>query len=1064
VSKPSHPRGFVPARWSAALALLAIVAVAVAGGLRSPSRTTGMRLAATVPRMGPTLSAEQSSWASPSKARVSRVRANKVRASLTTLPLAFEANQGQTDPQVKYMARGNGYTVFLTASDTVFALNSSSQAPQNLALRGARNLGPASKLASKPSTKPLPSNHRTAAIRMHLIGGNPQSQIIADNELPGRSNYFLGNDPSQWHTDVEQYERISYRDVYPGINMAFYGVQKQLEFDFIVVPGAIPDGIRFAVAGAHRIATDNSGNLVLASSAGNVLLHKPVAYQQKDGTRQPVDARFVLQADNQVSFEIGNYDRSRELVIDPSVSYATYLGGTAEDDGNAVAIDSSGNAYVTGQTKSTDFPTKSPLYGTNKGGFDVFVTKLSPTGSLVYSTYIGGSGDDSGNAIALDASGNVFVAGGTKSSDFPTLGAYQSTLKGASNAFVLELNSTGSTLMYSTFLGGTGSDVANGLALDSSGNAYVAGSTTSTDFPPKNPLPSETAGGFVSELNSSGNALVYSTYLGAGPRDFAAAVTVDAAGKAYVTGGTQSPTFKTTTGVVQSTCGTDANCNGAVYDAFVSVIQAGGGSLFYSTFLGGSASDEGLGIAIDSAGDAYVTGVTQSSNFPPKNPIQANFGGVQDAFVTELNPAGTALLYSTYLGGTSSDAGSGIAVDGSGNAYVTGETGSSNFPVSLNATQPKSGGGNDAFISEIKSGGSALVFSTYLGGSLNENTSTINGGGSLAGIAVDSAGANIYVTGSTASTDFPAVAAEQPTSGLTGDAFVAKYSLAGGTADFTIASSALNPASVGTGASATSTITVTAVNSFNSAVALTCAVSPAGAGAPTCSFNPASITPATPSTLTVATTASTTAGSYTIAVTGTSGALVHTTSPLSLTVTAAPDFTIAATALAAVAQGGSTTSTITIAPVNGYSGTVHFVCSVSSVSGGTPLPTCSIPNSVAGGSGTSTLTVNTTGAASAMYRGTDVLPYAMWFPVLGLSLVGMRFSAAESRKKKLVGILLLGLIITALFFLPACSSTSSGGGGGCSGCTPKGTYGVTVTGADINLNLSHSTVLTLTVN
>ena len=868
MSKPSVPGRLLPARWIdlgwivlgpiVAVALLATVAVAVMGGLRSPSRNS---TAAAAPLLVP---AEQSAGASASTVRASGIRADRVRASLNTLPLAFEANQGQTDPQVKYMARGSGYTVFLTATDTVFALNSSSQARDSRGTRHSAVAGSAQP-ASKSSTNPLPSGHRTAAIRMHLIGGNPQSQIIAGNELPGRSNYFLGNDPSQWHTNVEQYERISYRDVYPGINLAFYGVQKQLEFDFIVAPGAIPAEIQFAVAGAHRIATDNSGNLILPSPAGNVLLHKPVAYQQKDGARQPVDARFVLQAHNQVSFEIGNYDRSRELVIDPSVSYATYLGGTGEDDGNAIAIDSSGNAYVTGQTKSTDFPTKNPLYGTNKGGFDVFVTKLSATGSLAYSTYIGGSSDDSGNAIALDASGNIFVAGGTKSSDFPTtLGVYQSALKGATNAFALELNSTGSTLMYSTFLGGTGTDVANGLALDSSGNAYVAGSTTSTDFPPKNPVALETAGGFVSELNSSGNALVYSTYLGAGPRDFAAAVAVDAAGKAYVTGGTQSPTFKTTTGVVQPTCGTDANCNGAVYDAFVSVIQAGGGNLFYSTFLGGSASDKGLGIAIDSAGDAYVTGVTQSSNFPPKNPIQANFGGVQDAFVTELNPAGAALLYSTYLGGSSSDAGSGIAVDGSGNAYVTGETGSSNFPVSLNATQPKSGGGNDAFISEIKSGGTALVFSTYLGGSLNENTSTINGGGSLSGIAVDSAGANLYVTGSTASSDFPAVAAEQTATGGTGDAFVAKYSLSGTTTgSFTVTNGALSATSGSPGVSATATITVTSVNSFNSAVTLACTVAPVVTEGPICSFsNPgSSVTPPANSSATATLTVYTAAAS-----------------------------------------------------------------------------------------------------------------------------------------------------------------------------------------------------------
>jgi len=862
VSKPSVAGRLLPARWIdlgwiVAVALLATVAVVVMGGLRSPGRTS---TSAAAPLLVP---AEQSAGASGSKVRASGVRASRVRASLATLPLAFEANQGQTDPQVKYMARGSGYTVFLTANETVFALNSSSQASQNMALRGARNSGPASKLAPKTSNKPLPSNHRTAAIRMHLIGGNPQSQIIAGNELPGRSNYFLGNDPSRWHTNVEQYGRISYREVYPGINLAFYGVQKQLEFDFIVAPGAIPDGIRLAVAGARRIATDNSGNLTLASSLGEVVLHKPVAYQEKDGARKPVDARFVLQADNQVSFEIGNYDHSRELVIDPSVSYATYLGGTGEDDGNAIAIDSSGNAYVTGQTKSTDFPTKNALHGGNAGGFDVFITKLSGAtgslGSLAYSTYIGGSSDDSGNAIALDASGNIFVAGGTKSSDFPTHGALQGTLNGASNAFVLELNSTGSTLMYSTFLGGTGTDVANGLALDSSGNAYVAGSTTSTDFPPKNPLPLESAGGFVSELNSSGNALVYSTYLGAGQSDFAAAVAVDATGKAYVTGGTKSPTFKTTTGVVQPTCGTDTNCNGAVYDAFVSVIQAGGGSLFYSTFLGGSGSDRGLGIAIDSAGDAYVTGLTQSSNFPTKNPIQANFVGVQNAFVAELNPAGTALSYSTYLGG-GSDAGSGIVVDGSGNAYVTGETGSSNFPVSPNATQPKSGGGNDAFVSEIKSGGTALVFSTYLGGSLNENTSTINNGGSLAGIAVDSAGANVYVTGSTASTNFPTVAAEQTATGGTGDAFVAKYSLSGTTTgSFTVANGALSATSGSPGVSATATITVTSVNSFNSAVTLACTVAPVVTEGPICSFsNPgSSVTPPANSTATATLTVST---------------------------------------------------------------------------------------------------------------------------------------------------------------------------------------------------------------
>jgi len=838
VSKPSASRRLAPASWTVALAGLAVLGIALAGGLRIKSKTAIVRHAAASLPAG-ALKAEDR---------------GRVRANMAALPLAFEANQGQTDPQVKYVARGNGYTVFLTDNDTIFELRSSPSSSSP----AARTRNPDMAGSSQPAPRP----ERTAAIHMQLVGGNEKSQIIAGNQLPGHSNYFIGNDRSQWHANVPQYARISYREAYPGVNLAFYGGQNQLEFDFIVAPGASPDPIQFGISGAIRISTDPSGNLLLASSAGDVLLHKPVAYQQRDGSCQPVDAHFVLRDRNQVSFELGNYDRSRELVIDPSVTYATYLGGTAEDDGNAIAVDSSGNAWVTGQTKSTNFPTKNPLYASNTGSFDVFVTELSATGTLVYSTYVGGTSDDSGNAIAVNASGDVFVAGGTRSSDFPTKSAYQSSLKGAENAFVLELNSTGSTLMYSTFLGGTGTDVANGLALDSGGDAYVVGSTTSTDFPPQNPLPSETGDGFVTKLNPSGNALVYSTYLGGGAGDFAGAVAVDGSGNAYVTGGTKNPGFITTSGVFQPKCGTDAGgtCNGGLYDAFVAVINPSGSNFVYSTFLGGESNDKGLGIAVDSAGDAYVTGVTSSTKFPLQSPLQPSFGGgtlPSDAFVTELNPTGAQLLYSTYLGGSGDDSGLAIAVDSNKNAYVTGVTGSTNFPTA-NPTQAQNNGENDAFISEISAGGSALTFSTYLGGSLNENTSTTNGGGSLAGIAVDSAGTNIYVIGSTASTDFPTVAAEQGTAGGTGDAFVAKYSTSG----FTVTNGALSPASGAPGVSATATITVTSEVGFNSPVTLACSVAPVVPKAPTCSFTPS--TPVTPSangtataTLNLATTAST---------------------------------------------------------------------------------------------------------------------------------------------------------------------------------------------------------------
>ncbi|HEY4764009.1 MAG TPA: SBBP repeat-containing protein [Candidatus Sulfotelmatobacter sp.] len=840
--KPSVPRMFLPASWIVAVAVFAALGVALAGGLR---RNSGKKTASQV--------------ATAPKAQ----DGGRVRASLAALPLAFEANQGQTDPQVKYVARGRGYTVFLTANDTVLAVHSSSPAVDT---RVAQNHGMAR--TTRPGAERATARDRTAAIHLRLDGGNPQSQMIAGHQLPGHSNYFIGADRRQWHANVPQYARICYREAYPGVEMAFYGAQNQLEFDFIVAPGASPDPIRFDISGALRIVTDPSGNLILASSAGDVQLHQPVAYQQRDGVRQPVDARFVLRGKNQVSFELGNYDRSRELVIDPSVTYATYLGGTGEDDGNAIAVDGSGNAYVTGETKSTNFPgVNGGSYG---GGFDVFVTKLSADGStLEYSTYVGGSGDDSGNAIALDASGDAFVAGGTSSSNFPVTSApLQKSYGGGSlDAFVFELSSSGGSPIYSTYLGGNSTDVANGIALasDGSGDVFVVGRTTSGNFPTTSPAVQSTlistSDGFVTRLNPSSTSPKYSTYLGGSAVDFASAVAVDSSDNAYVTGATASPTFpntNSTSPVVQSKCGTDGTCNGGLTDAFVSVIKADGSGFVYSTFLGGEERDEGSGIALDSADDAYVTGVTSSTKFPLQSPLQPAFGGgvlPSDAFVSELSPTGAQFVYSTYLGGSGDDAGLAIAVDGNKNTYVTGVTGSTDFPT-LNPTQATKKGGNDAFVSEISAGGSAL-FSTYLGGSLNENTATSNNGGSLAGIAVDSAGANVYVTGSTASTDFPTVAAEQGSAGGNGDAFVAKYSTSG----FTVTNGALSPTSGIPGVSATATITVSSMEGFSSAVTLACSVAPVVPKAPTCSFTPS--TPVTPpangtvtATLNLATTAS----------------------------------------------------------------------------------------------------------------------------------------------------------------------------------------------------------------
>jgi hypothetical protein len=905
--------------------------------------------------------------------RAGAFSAKPIQVSFAALPLVFEQNQGQTDAQVKYMARANGYQLFLTSHDAVFSLHSKSSSSEAAARRESRT----SQLENRNLGDHRKS--RSSAVRMRLVNGNADATVTAADPLPGKSNYFIGNDPKNWHTNIAQFARVSYKNIYPGIDLAYYGEQSKLEFDFIVAPQSDPAAIDLAFTGAERLATDASGNLVISSAAGDVLLHKPVAYQRQSGARQLVDAQFVLKPHNQVQFQLGEYDRSRELVIDPTVTYATYLGGSLEDDGYAIGFDGSGNAYVTGQTESTDFPTVGGFPpNTYVGGFDVFVTKLAANGaSLGYSTYVGGHGDDSGNALAVDSSGDVFVAGGTKSSDFPYSGTpFQSVLKGTENAFVFELNPAGAALTASTFLGGAGSDFANGIAIHTSG-VYVVGSTSSADFPVLSGYQTTLAGpagssnGFVTKLNSTLSApLIYSTYLGGGSGDCASAVAV-LSGQAYVTGATQNASFPFTTGAFQTNC---TSCGSGVYDAFVTVLNTaaiGTNSLIYSTFLGGSGTDEGLGISVDSSGSAYIAGLTQSADFPTQSPWQKALGGstqtlTQNAFVSKLNPAGSALVYSTYLGGNSSDGASSIALDANNNAYVTGQAGSSNFPVAQ-PTQATLGGGNDAFVSLFNASGS-LFFSTYLGGSQNENTNP-NSIAPIGAIAVDTKG-NAYVTGNTLSADFPASAGAFQTTCVScsasmpaPDAFVATYTVPT-SADFSV--TATTPASVNAGSSGSSTVTLVSINGYNSAVNLSCSVTGSGSPLPACagasSFSP---NPATP--------------------TGT---------------------------------GAS-----------------------------------------------STLTITTTGSTSALVRPAKFF-YAMWLPLAGISLAGVGFGSPRTRRKKLLGLLMIGIVMAVLFLMPACGGGKSGGGGGGGGTgTPAGSYTVTITATGTDSGATtHSTTVTLKVN
>ena len=682
----------------------------------------------------------------------------RVMESYARLPLSFEANRGQMDSDVKFFSRGNGYCIFMTPTEAVLTLGGgSSPQPKGPKLRESILALDPSVVAARP--------RRTAVLRVKLAGANPKPQLTGEDELPGKVNYFIGNDPRKWRTNIGTYAKVRYREVHPGIDLVHYGNQRQLEYDFVVAPGADPKAIRLGFEGAEKMEIDARGDLLLHTPEGDVRQHKPLIYQESDGTRTEVSGGYSLSRRNQVSFEVGKYDRGRPLIIDPTLSYSTYLGGSGSDVGNAIAVDSARNAYVTGATGSTDFPIASPFQAAIGGSSDAFVTKLNATGSaLVYSTYLGGSSSDYGLGIAVDSAGNAYVVGDTDSTNFPTANPFQAAIGGSSDVFVTKLNATGSGLVYSTYLGGSGGDYGLGIAADSAGNAYVVGDTNSTNFPTASPFQAAIGGSydaFVTKLNATGLALVYSTYLGGNINDVAAGIAVDSAGNAYVTGYTASTNFPTASPFQAAI--------GGASDAFVTKLNATGLVLLYSTYLGGSSDDVAAGIAVDSAGNAYVAGSAGSTNFPTTSSFQAaSGGGVNDAFVTKLNATGSALAYSTYLGGNSYDSAYGIAVDSAGNAYVTGTTLSTNFPTASPIQATHGGGENDAFVTKLNATGSALVYSTYIGG---------NSYDSAQGIAVDSAG-NAYVAGDTESTNFLTASPFQAaTGGGSQDAFVTKISI-----------------------------------------------------------------------------------------------------------------------------------------------------------------------------------------------------------------------------------------------------------------------------------------------
>ncbi len=712
----------------------------------------------------------------------------KILDSYGKLPLSFEANHGQTDASVKFLSRTNGYSLFLTGDEAVFALSG----------KKADSHKPKIDRVDHPLPSDMAATKAGGVLRMKLRNANPTAKVTGLDELAGTSNYFIGNDPAKWRTNVPTYAKVKYEGIYSGIDLVYYGSQRQLEYDFIVAPGANPHGIQFDVRGAKRIRRDAQGDLVLkmGDGDGEIRWHKPVVYQEKDGERQLIAVRYVITDRNRVAFELAKYDATRPLYIDPLI-YSTYLGGSDGDRGFSIAVDSAGNAYVTGATHSLNFPVTPGAFQTTLSCCGAFVTKFNPADSaLVYSTYLGDSGQV-GFTIAVDSAGNAYVTGATSSLNFPvTPGAFQTTYGGGNvDAFVTEINPTGSALVYSTYLGGSSYDGGYGIAVDSAGNAYVIGWTSSTNFPTMNPLQPTYGGGtydaFLAKINPSGSALVYSTYLGGSGDDEGQGIAVDSAGNAYVTGGAGAD-FPTTPGAFQTTGS----------GAFVTKLNPSGSALAYSTYLDGGGSNA---IAVDSAGNAYVTGATSSVNFPvTPGAFQTTYGGgFGDAFVTKINSTGSALVYSTYLGGSSFDHGTGIAVDNAGNAYVVGLTGSHNLPTE-SALQPHyRGGDSDAFVAKINPSGSALFFSTYLGG---------NGWDEGRGIAVDSAG-NAYVTGYTESSNFPTTSGAfqrvcNDGSGCSvqlGDAFVTKIQML--TVTTTALTSSPNPSTYGQSATFAAAVT-----------------------------------------------------------------------------------------------------------------------------------------------------------------------------------------------------------------------------------------------------------------
>ncbi|HEV8131748.1 MAG TPA: SBBP repeat-containing protein [Acidobacteriota bacterium] len=639
----------------------------------------------------------------------SPAKISRLRRGFADLPLQFERNEGQAAPDVRFVSHGASSAMLLR--DAGLSLRFTSRGRQCAARDDEKESDRALETTHDFAGSPFPSH--TESLSMSFLNANRSGSITGEEELAGKANYLVGSDRSKWRTGISTYKKVVRRNLYPGIDLVYYGRQRQLEYDLIVAPGADIEVVTLQFDGADDLHLDSNGNLIIATACGEVVKDLPAVYQQIGERRVTVACRYALKGGNRVGFDVGSYDHNHSLTVDPSLNYSTVISGNGADVVRGIAVDASGNAYLTGSTTSTDFPTLGPVQQRYGGATDAFVAKLNAAGNaLVYSTYLGGRSTDQANGIGVDSAGNAYLTGSTQSTDFPTANAFQPASRGGFlEGFIAKLNPSGSALVYSSYIGGTDQEIPSGIAVDPTGNAYITGYTQSADFPITGGAFQTTLGGgiggvtcftnrpcpdaFVTKVNAGGT-LAYSTFLGGNrvedyisSSDTAGAIAVDAAGNAYVTGATNSPNFPTRN-AMQGTCTGCAQFSN--FEAFVTKLNPTGSALVYSTYLGGSGGDIGYGIAIDAAGNAYVTGVTGSDDFPVLNAVQRTFsGGNSDAFLVKLDSAGSK-LYSTFLGGGGDETGRGIAADSTGAVYVTGETDSPNFPLA-SATQETGGGG-----------------------------------------------------------------------------------------------------------------------------------------------------------------------------------------------------------------------------------------------------------------------------------------------------------------------------------------------------------------------------------